>query len=282
MDLYDVSKWGEGTKKKDGIKMPASFYEPTDNLPPLLQSQRNGGNKVWNMDKAFEDEQLWRNYIGAYYALVTEIDHCVGEILAALKEADLEEETIVIYASDHGDFAGNHGMVEKAAAGHNVYEDILNVPLIIKIPGKTNNLERSAELVTLADVLPTLVELLDLQLPDMKYPIQGASLVDVILNKGSLDRSYIVSESWSQATVVTNRYKLGMMLDPAPVHPDWDYRSFGDMFFDLGKDPLELSNRIADEKYQEIISTLKTYYEEFCQETPATGKMEMIQQSMNK
>ncbi len=62
----------------------------------MLQEQRNGGNKVWNMDKAFEDEQLWRNYIGAYYALVTEIDFHIGEILKALIDANIEEETIVI------------------------------------------------------------------------------------------------------------------------------------------------------------------------------------------
>ena len=140
MEMYDVSGWGEGTRKGSGIVMPENFYEPTENLPPLLQSQRNGGNKVWNMDKAFENEQLWRDYIGGYYALVTEIDYCVGEILNTLEEAGIEDETIVIYTSDHGDFVGNHGMVEKAAAGHNVYEDILNVPLIFKIPGKTEGM----------------------------------------------------------------------------------------------------------------------------------------------
>ena len=97
MEMYDVSHWGEGNKKEDGIKKPESFYEPTENLPPLLQRQRNGGSKVWNMDKAFKDEQLWRNYIGAYYALVTEVDHYVGEILQALKEEGLEKETIIIH-----------------------------------------------------------------------------------------------------------------------------------------------------------------------------------------
>jgi arylsulfatase A-like enzyme len=276
MDLYDVSKWGEGTKAGDGIKRPENFYEPTENLPPLLQSQRNGGNKVWNMDKAFADEQLWRNYIGAYYALVTEIDHWVGEILAALEEEGMEEETIVIYASDHGDFAGNHGMVEKAAAGQNVYEDILNVPLIIKIPGKTEDLERTTELVTLADVLPTLVDLLDLDLPDMKYPIQGRSMAGLILNNESMNRTYVVSESWFQATVITERYKLGIMLDPTRVHPEQDYRSFGDMFFDREKDPLEIRNGIHDENYRDIIATLRGYYREFEQEVPATGKNELI------
>lgn len=278
MDLYDVSEWGEGTKNGSGIKKPANFYEPTENLPPLFQEQRNGGNKVWNMDKAFENEQVWRNYIGAYYALVTEIDYCIGEILKTLEEEGIEEETIIIYASDHGDFVGNHGMVEKCATGHNVYEDILNVPLIIKIPGNPQNGKRTAELVTLADVLPTLVDLVDLKLPESKYPFQGESLSRVIKGQASLNREYIVSEGWSQACIITKDSKLGIMLDPTVVHPDWDYRDFGDMFFDTGKDPLEVDNRINDKKYRKTIAQLRSYYKEFSDKYPAIGKEMLVEQ----
>lgn len=276
MAMYDVSGWGEGTRAGSSIKMPANFYEPTENLPPQLQGQRNGNNKVWNMDKAFQDEQLWRNYIGAYFALVTEIDHHVGEILKALEEHGLENETIVIYTSDHGDFVGNHGMVEKCAFGQNVYEDILNIPLIIKYPGKTKKGKRIGELVTNTDILPTLIDLLDLELPELKYPIQGESLADVLLHNGSLGRSYVVSESWSQAAVITQDYKLGIMLDPTAAKPDLDYRDFGDMFFDMKQDPLEVENRINDPDYQEQIQELRSYYNEFIQQTPATGKNELI------
>ena len=280
MDMYDVSKWGEGTLNGSSIKMPLSFYEPTKNLPPYLQDQRNGGNKVWNMDKAFKDEQLWRNFIGAYYALVTEIDFCVGEILNSLEETGIEDETIVIYTSDHGDFVGNHGMVEKAAAGQNVYEDILNIPFIIKIPGKTPNGKRVAELVTLTDVLPTLIELLDLQVPKLKYPIQGESMAELILNNKSMDRNYIVSESWFQSTVITKDRKLGIMIDPTVVHEEMDYRNYGDMFFDMKNDPLELDNKIKDKKYQNDISQLREYYDEFEKNIPSTGKDEKIKQKL--
>jgi arylsulfatase A-like enzyme len=278
MDMYDVTQWGEGTKKGSSIKIPESFYEPAEHLPPLLQSQRHGGNKVWNMDKAFKDEQLWRNYIGAYYALVTEIDHYVGEILDALDKTGLAEEAIVIYASDHGDFAGNHGMVEKAAAGQNVYEDILNVPLIIKYPGKTKKGKHIGELVTLSDVLPTLIGLLDLKIPALKYPLQGESLADLLLSGKRLNRRYIVSESWSQATVITKNTKLGTMIDPTIVHKNWDYRNFGDMFFDMKKDPLKVDNRIQDVRYQKQINLLRGYYNEFIDNTPSTGKEELTSQ----
>jgi arylsulfatase len=278
MGMYDVSTWGQGTQKGSAIKKPASFYEPAENLPPMLQSQRNGGNKVWNMDKAFEDEQLWRNFIGAYYALVTEIDHCVGQILAALVEAGIEEETLVIYTSDHGDFVGNHGMVEKAAAGHNVYEDILNVPLIVKYPGRVKNGRRTAELVSLVDVLPTLVDLLGLKVPELKYPMQGDSLAGLILKDTAMNRPYVVSESWSQATVITQTHKLGIMLDPTAVHKGWDYRDFGDMFFDRVADPLEVQNGINSSAYQPTIAKLQAYYECFKQAVPATGKTELVKQ----
>jgi arylsulfatase len=187
--------------------------------------------RVWNVDKAFADEQIWRNHIGAYYALVTEMDHLIGEILKALDEAGIAEETIVIYVSDHGDFVGNHGMVEKTAAGQNVYEDILNVPLIIRYPGNKQNGKRNAELVNLVDIFPTLVDIIGLQLPELKYPLQGLSLANTLLNGKSLDRDFVVSESWSQATVITKEHKLGMMIDPTDYARRFDLQDFGDQFF---------------------------------------------------
>ena len=281
MEMYDVSGWGEGTHAGSSIKMPENFYEPTENLPPELQGQRNGNNKVWNMDKAFQDEQLWRNYIGAYYALVTEIDFHVGRILDALEETGQDQETYVIYTSDHGDFAGNHGMVEKCAFGQNVYEDILNIPLIIRYPGKKGNGKRIGELVSNTDILPTLIELLDLEVPELKHPIQGSSLKDVMLNAGSLDRKYLVSESWSQATVITEDYKLGIMLDPTSARPRMDFRGFGDMFFDREKDPLEIRNGIQDPDYQDQIALLRGYFREYEETTPSTGREEMIKTLLN-
>jgi arylsulfatase A-like enzyme len=279
IDMYDVSAWGSGQVNGGSIVKPASLYEPKENIPPMMQSIRNGGNKVWNVDKAFADEQLWRNHIGAYYALVTEVDNCVGEILKALDEAGIAEETIVIYTSDHGDFVGNHGMVEKAAAAQNVYEDILNIPLIIRYPGNKQNGKRTAELVSLVDFYPTLVELLGLNLPELKYPLQGESMAQTLLAGKPMKREYFVSESWSQAAVISKNQKLGIMLDPTAIHKNWDYRSFGDMFFDLKTDSLEVDNKIDEKKYAKDIRKLRSYYTEFQTNVPSTGKDEWVSKS---
>lgn len=282
MDLYDVSKWGEGRKYGSSVRKPASLYEPKENTPPMMQSIRNGGNKVWNVDKAFADEQLWRTHVGAYYALVTEVDQCVGDILKALDEAGIADETIVIYTSDHGDFVGNHGMVEKAAAGQNVYEDILNIPLIIRIPGNKQNGKRTAELVSLVDIYPTLADLLGLKLPEMKYPLQGISFAKTLTKGKPMKRDYFVSESWSQAAVITRDFKLGIMLDPADFQRKFDFRSFGDQFFVRKTDSLEVRNQIGNDAYKAQIEKLRYYYDEFSKDIPSTGKDEWVKQKQNK
>jgi len=255
MDMYDVSSWGNGRINGSSIRKPASLYEPKENIPPMMQSIRDGGNKVWNVDKAYQDEQMWRNYIGAYYALVTEVDHQVGEILNALDETGQANETVVIYTSDHGDFVGNHGMVEKAAAGQNVYEDILNIPLIIRYPGNKKNGKHVGELVSLVDIYPTLVELLGLKMPKLKHPLQGESLVQTLLSGKPIKRSYFVSESWSQATVITKDYKLGIMIDPSDYQRKFDFRSFGDQFFIRKSDSLEIKNQFSNDAYKTEIDS---------------------------
>ncbi len=279
--MYDVSVWGEGRKNGGSIRKPASLHEPKENIPPMMQSIRTGGNKVWNVNKAYDDEQIWRNHTGAYYALVTEIDHCVGEILLALDEAGIAEETIVIYTSDHGDFVGNHGMVEKAALGQNVYEDILNIPLIIRYPGNKQKGKRNAELVSLVDIYPTLVDLLGLKMPQLKYPLQGQSFAATLTNGKLMKREYFVSESWSQATVITKDYKLGIMLDPTDHARKFDYRSFGDQFFIRKSDSLEIKNQINNDGYKAEREKLRNYYQDFTSKVADIGKREVVNKFKN-
>lgn len=275
MDMYDVSKWGSGRINGGSIRKPESLYEPKADIPPMMQSIRDGNNKVWDVDKAYANEQLWRNYIGAYYALVTEVDYHVGEILKALDAAGLTNETIVIYCADHGDFVGNHGMVEKAALGQNIYEDILNIPLIIRYPGNRQNGKHIGELVSLVDVYPTLVELLGIKVPKLKYSLQGESMVQTLLKGKPMKRNYFVSESWSQASVITKDYKLGIMLDPTENRRQFDFRAFGDQFFVRKSDSLEINNQIKNEQFKVEIQRLRDYYSEFTYKVPDIGKREV-------
>ena len=229
--LYDVDK----------IKLPANLDEPVENLPPALRNWRKKTTTPWNCGTAAKDHAIYRRYVAYYYALVSEIDHHIGAVLAELKRLGLDENTIVIYASDHGDFVGGHGMVEKCAPGHNVYEDTLRVPLIFRWGGKFKSAVRE-DLVGLLDVYPTILELTGVKRPEGAGKLDGMSLAPVLKTGEALGRKYIVSENWSQISVIARRYKLGMWQAPGRRYARWDFRKHGDMLFDRETDPLETKN----------------------------------------
>lgn len=247
--MYDVSKWGRGTRAKDGIKMPQSLVESVKDLPPELAQRRLSKDGIWCLELATQDEQLYRDYLGAYYALVTEIDYHVGQIMKALEEAGMLENTIIIYTSDHGDFVGNHGLIEKSATGHNVYEDTLRVPLIISWKGKAKVGLVTDDLVQLADIYPTLMELCGIVPPKQPAAYAGTSLAPLLIKGQPLGRDFIVSENWSQTTIIGRRFKFGRMNDTDGTIGKRNFTEFGDMMFDRRNDPLELKNIAQSPEY---------------------------------
>lgn len=276
LDMYDYSRWGRGTVHHDAIRKPATLNQSPQTLPPEFRAWHEGKNKVWRLDKAAADEQIFRFYIASYYALITEIDHHIGRILQALQEEGLLDNTIVVYASDHGDFAGRHSMVEKCAMGHNVYEETLRVPMIVSCPGTLKEGQVVNDLVELFDLFPTILELAGAQLPPSRYRIDARSLAPVLFGAPSVKRPYIISENWSQAAVITEDHKLGIWLDPTDYMKRWDFRSFGDMLFDRRQDPDEIHNCIGDPKYAVVEKQLRAYYDEFTSKVSAAGKNEVV------
>jgi arylsulfatase A-like enzyme len=273
-DTYSSDQWGCGKRAAsaqnipfDGIErpetLPRDFGKIKQTLPPLLQSQYEGENRVWRIDKAMKNEQMYRDYLAAYYGLVSEIDHHIGEIVRTLKDQNLYDNTIIIYTADHGDFVGSHGMVEKCAQGHNVYEETLRIPLIIHYPRELQAGTVSEALVELTDLYPTLAQLIGEKIPEYGIPLSGQSLVPILKGSSGSTRKYSVSLNYSQATVITERYKLGIWLDPGEGREDIDYRAFGNMLFDRKSDPGELVNLYDDSQYAAIRKDLTDLYDEW-------------------
>ncbi len=275
LSMYDITKWGKGTLANDGLQMPQTLHQLASELPPFLENLRKSKTGIWCLGLAAEDEQLYRNYIGSYYALVSEIDARVGEIFAELEKSGMAENTIVVYTSDHGDFVGYHGMIEKAAMGHNVYEETLRVPMMFFWKGKSAVNFKSEDLVGLIDVYPTLVELSGIKKPKLKHELQGVSLAKTITEQKPTGRNYIVSENWSQASVITKDYKLGIMLDPTAAAAKRDYRSFGNMLFERKSDPYEVKNKINAPELASKKQLLLDYYSDFEKNISSVGKSEM-------
>ena len=101
------------------------------------------------------NEDQWRFYIHAYYRFTEEVDALVGHVLATLRDQGLEEETVVIFTSDHGEGVAAHRWVVKLM----LYEEPSTVPMIVSWRGHTPaGVVDSEHLVSGVDILPTICD----------------------------------------------------------------------------------------------------------------------------
>jgi choline-sulfatase len=107
----------------------------------------------------------------AYYGLITYLDDKIRCLLACLEEQGLAEQTVVIYTSDHGELAGEHGLWRKMS----FYEQSARVPLIVSWPGVFPAGVRRREVVSLVDLTATLLDLAAAWPPEV---VQGVPALD--------------------------------------------------------------------------------------------------------
>ncbi len=134
--------------------MPDSI-PATDDSRLFRELVINMTKRPWNQVDYTDFQEHHKRKIRAHYAaLVHQIDQGVGRIVAALNASRFRDDTVIIFASDHGDFLGDYDLIGK----HLFFEPSIRVPLIIKLPGSTS--ARSVDsLVSLTDVTATIIAL---------------------------------------------------------------------------------------------------------------------------
>ncbi len=190
-------------------------------------------NKKLGYDRA-------RKWLASYYGMISLIDHHIGRILDRLDELGLAEETLIVFTSDHGDYAGNHGFWLK---GPIHYDDILRVPFLVRWKGEFSEGKRTNSLMSLVDLAPTFLEVAGIE----KYPsMQGTSQLKTLYQPDQATRDWCLVENRAEPsfyvkTLVTDRYKLNYFLD----------REEGELY-DLKEDPNEFVNLYNEEGYAEV------------------------------
>jgi len=111
-------------------------------------------------DDASDDER--RGLVATYHAMVRFVDAGVERILDTLERTGLARRSVVVFCSDHGDFAGEHGMTRKGGA---FYDCLVRVPLIVAWPGRLPAGAVDDSPVSLVDLVPTLLRLQGLEVP---------------------------------------------------------------------------------------------------------------------
>jgi len=124
------------------------------------------------------DPAVGGKHVKNYFAMVTGVDDQFGRILKCLEEEGLERNTIMVFASDHGEMMGSHGLMHK----NNWYDESLLVPFIIRWPGRIRP-GRDNLLVSVPDLMPTLLGLMGL---DDRVPadVEGTDLSSHFLGRG--------------------------------------------------------------------------------------------------
>jgi choline-sulfatase len=133
----------------------------------------------WRERRGVDDllPEQHRRALAAYYGLVTELDANIGRVLETLYSSPTGKDTIVIYCSDHGDMAGEHGMWWKTCH----YEGAVRVPLIAAWPDQFKRNQEVDAVISLIDVGPTLLDLAGADpLPD----VTGRSFAAFLYNQG--------------------------------------------------------------------------------------------------
>lgn len=160
---------------------------PEDDKPKFHEKIR----KTRKLDQISE-EQL-KEIKAKYLGMISYVDAIYGELLEALEETGLEEDTAIFVFADHGDWAGDYGLVEKWPSGMD--DTLTRVPLIIKIPGGAQNHEIK-ECVQLHDIMPTVLELAGIE---PEHSIFAESLVPQLNGeKGDSDRAVFTEGGYDQ------------------------------------------------------------------------------------
>ncbi|MGI5816785.1 MAG: sulfatase-like hydrolase/transferase [Armatimonadota bacterium] len=147
----------------DAYVCPAEYYERYDpaeiELPASFDDDLAGKpNVLKRMQRVFEalTEDEFRQMTACYLGVCSMLDDHVGRVLDALVASGQWENTVIVYVTDHGDMMGAHRLLTK---GITPYEEVYNIPLIVRDPNAAGNGQDSDRVVSIGDLCPTVLEL---------------------------------------------------------------------------------------------------------------------------
>ncbi|MFM7569194.1 MAG: sulfatase-like hydrolase/transferase, partial [Betaproteobacteria bacterium] len=177
---YTVQQQFWDLYRHEDIEMPAIAeigYEQLDTYSQWLHLSHG-------RDEDEVSPEHVRNARHAYFGMISYVDSLIGRVLKALDDTHLAHDTLVIFTSDHGEMLGERGMWYKET----FFEWSARVPLIVSAPERVAKGARAATLVSLVDLLPTLLDWLEIPVETIAGPIEGKSFADVFSQPDRVSR----------------------------------------------------------------------------------------------
>ncbi len=213
-DVAKIKRVLEMAAWKDDETLPqfdTEYEEIVDALPPNFADDlvaKPATQRQWRWDQQHglwgyidpSDTHAWLRHLDYYVKLHRMADDSLGTVLRALEASGRYDDTIVIFTSDHGDMCGSHGLRSK---GPFVYDEIMNVPLYVRVPGTTNAGTTTEALGTHVDLAATICALAGAD--PAGYGMRGADLSPVFANPSAAVRDHVL---FAHDTAHTNNINM--------------------------------------------------------------------------
>ena len=199
-------------------------------------------------------ENSWEKYVKAYYRAAQSIDGSVGTVLDAIKAAGIENNTIVIYTSDHGYHNGEHHLTEK----HYTYRYTMHIPMIVRYPNAIQPGTVSDDLVSGIDVAPTILDACGVPIPS---EMDGESWLPLFKNGGCdphpREEIFSALNSSAQTTVFRVNTCVRTKQHKLIYFPTLDHYEL----YDVQADPDEMHNLAYNDTNRELFADMKNRLE---------------------
>lgn len=222
----------------EDIQLPV---EPADHFQNIPKPAFTTDPLYWGLD-----EQQRKEVIRAYYASVSFMDAQLGELLDAVDELGLADNTIIVFWSDHGYLLSEHGQWKKQS----LFEESARVPLFVAAPDAKGNGKTSQRVVELIDLYPTLASLCGIQPPGY---LHGADLTPLLNNpkakwsRPAYTQVFRGRDKIMGRSVRTERWR----------YTEWNSGADGAQLYDHKKDPFEYKNLADDPHFAKVRSEMR-------------------------
>jgi arylsulfatase A-like enzyme len=210
----------------------------------------------------------WRQYRWAYYRMIELVDRRIGEVLNALRSTGQEENTLVVFVSDHGDGDGAHHWNQKQV----LYEETTRVPFIIAQKGRTRPgvVDQTQLVSTGLDIFPTLCDYAGVSAtPELR----GHSLRAIVeTGEGNPLRHYVVTETefgeFTNTPPFQHTGPMGRMVRSDKYkYVVYSEGSRQEQLFDMQNDPGEMANLAASSEHNGALNTHRRMLQKWAAET---------------
>jgi arylsulfatase A-like enzyme len=210
-----------------------------DHEPQCIARNYAGGNSFRAYVRTNWGEEPWRLHRWAYCRLTEMVDAEIGIVLDALREAGLQDNTLVVFTSDHGDMDAAHKLEHKSV----LYEESVHIPFVMSFPGVISKgaVDNTHFVSNGLDLLPTLCDYAGIEPP---AGLPGRSLRPLAEGKAAPKwRDYVVSESQNGRMLRTDRFKYCL----------YDEGENREQLTNLKDDPGEMRNLAEDPSFRGVL-----------------------------